>query len=69
MTELRAVIPAEAGIQLCFARRIIQLQFKAKRDGRGYCNFIPFQALNQYRPLCGRILYLGLGQGLEEIGG
>ncbi len=57
MTELRAVIPAEAGIQLCFARRIIQLLFKAKRDSRGYCNFIPFQGLNQYRPLWGRILY------------
>jgi hypothetical protein len=51
MTELRVVIPAEAGIQLRFARRTIQLQLKAKRDGRRYCNFIFFQGLNEYRVL------------------
>jgi hypothetical protein len=66
MTELRAVIPAEAGIQLCLARWIIQLLFKAKGDGRRYCNFIRFQGLNQYRPLWGRILYNLVGDIQES---
>jgi hypothetical protein len=42
MTKLRAVIPAEAGIQLYFATRTIQLFSKAKCDSQRYRNFIPF---------------------------
>jgi len=58
MTEFRAVIPAEAGIQLCIVPRIILLFSKAKCDNERYCDIIPFQGLNQYRLLWGRILYL-----------
>jgi hypothetical protein len=54
---LRDVIPAEAGIQVSFAPRVVKLFFEAECDIQRYNNFIPFQGLNQYRPLWGRILY------------